>query len=41
MFSTDSANIFINPRPAYRETEKGREGERDTVRSVKGATRRT
>ena len=27
-----SANIFINPRPACRETEKGGEGQRDTQR---------
>ncbi len=36
MFCTDSANIFINPRPACRETEKGGEGERDTGMTVKG-----
>ncbi len=36
MFCTDSANIFINPRPACWETEKGGEGERDTDRTVKG-----
>jgi hypothetical protein len=36
LFCTDSANIFINPRPACRETEKGGEGERDTDRTVKG-----
>jgi hypothetical protein len=28
LFCTDSANIFINPHPACRETEKGGEGER-------------
>jgi hypothetical protein len=36
MFYTDSANIFINPRLACCETEKGGEGERDTDRTVKG-----
>jgi hypothetical protein len=41
MFCTDSANIFINPRPACRETEKGGEGERDTsTTSGKGVTKR-
>ena len=40
LFRTNSANIFINPRPAYRETEKGGEGERDTgITSGKGVTR--
>jgi hypothetical protein len=34
MFCTDSANIFINPRPACCETEKGGEGERDICRTV-------
>ncbi len=39
LFCTDSANIFINPRPACRETEKGGRGEREgdtgiTVRTV-------
>jgi hypothetical protein len=28
--------FFINPRSACRETKKGGEGERDTVRAVKG-----
>jgi hypothetical protein len=36
MFYTDSANIFINPRPACCEIEKGGEGERDTDRTMKG-----
>ncbi len=36
MFCTDSANIFINPRPACHKTEKGGEGERDTGMTVKG-----
>ncbi len=36
MFCTDSANIFINPRPACCETGKGGEGEKDTDRTVKG-----
>ncbi len=31
--------FFINPRSACRETKKGGEGERDTVRAVKGVTR--
>ncbi len=40
LFCTDSANIFINPRPACPETEKGWEGERDTgTTSGKGVTR--
>ncbi len=31
--------FFINPRPAYRDTEKGGEGERDTgITSGKGVT---
>jgi hypothetical protein len=42
LFCTDSANIFINPRPACRETEKGGEGERERdtgITSKKGVTR--
>jgi hypothetical protein len=30
LFCKDSANIFINPSPAYRETEKGEE-EKETL----------
>ncbi len=41
VFRTYSANIFINPSPACRETENGGEGERDTgTTSGKGVTRR-
>ncbi len=35
LFCTDSANIFINPRPACCETEKGGEGEKDTGITVR------
>jgi hypothetical protein len=35
VFCTDSENIFINTRPACRETEEGGEGERDTGITVR------
>ncbi len=35
LFCTDSANIFIDPRPTCRETEEGGEGERETGITVK------
>jgi hypothetical protein len=40
LFCNSSANIFINPRPACRDTEEDGEGKRDTgITSGKGVTR--